>query len=143
MITLHEVRTINRPLPEVFGYMAEFSTVAEWDPGVDESSRITDGDLGVGTRFSVIANFNGRTVPLEYEMIRYIENELAVLEVKSSRFDAVDTIGFRAIDEKTTEVDYTAEFVLKGFMRLLEPFLGGTFDKLGRKALDGLVDKLG
>ena len=142
MITLHEVRTINRPLPEVFAYVAEFSTVAEWDPGVDESSRLTEGDLGVGTRFSVTANFNGRTVPLEYEMIRYVEDELAVLEVKSPRFDAIDTIRFRAIDEGTTEVDYTAEFVLKGFMRLLEPFLGGTFDKLGRKALDGLVATL-
>jgi uncharacterized membrane protein len=142
MITLHEIRTINRPLSEVFAYVAEFSTVSEWDPGVDESSRLTDGDLGVGTRFSVTANFNGRTVPLEYEMIRYIENELAVLEVESSRFDAVDTIRFRAIDESTTEVDYTAEFVLKGFMRLLEPFLGGTFDKLGRKAMDGMAATL-
>lgn len=142
MISINEVRTINRPLPEVFAYVAEFSTVAEWDPGVDESSRISEGDLGVGTRFSVVANFNGRTIPLEYEMIRYVENELAVLEVESSRFDAVDTIKFRAIDDQTTEVDYTAEFVLKSFMRLLEPFLGGTFDKLGKKAMDGMAATL-
>ena len=143
MITLHETRTIKRPLGEVFEFVAEFSTVAEWDPGVDASARITDGELGLGTRFAVTADFNGRLVPLEYEMIDYATNELAVLEVKSPRFDAVDTIRFKAVDDTTTQVDYTAEFTLKGFMRLLEPFLGGTFDKLGRKALDGLVERLG
>lgn len=143
MIKLHEVRTINRPLEEVFAFVAEFSTVAEWDPGVDESSRITEGELGIGTRFSVLANFRGRTVPLEYEMTNYDLDQIAVFEVTSPRFDAVDIIEFRAIDEHTTEVDYKAEFTLKGFMRLVEPFLGGTFDRLGQKAMDGMVERLG
>jgi carbon monoxide dehydrogenase subunit G len=143
MITLHEVRTIHRPLEEVFGFVAEFSTVAEWDPGVEASSRITDGELGIGTRFAVTAVFNGRRVPLEYEMTDYVANEVAVLEVAAPRFDAVDTIRFRAIDESTTEVDYTAEFTLKGMLRIAQPFLKKTFDDLGRKALDGLVERLG
>lgn len=143
MITLNEIRTIHRPLAEVFAYVAEFSTVAEWDPGVAASHRLTDGELSVGTRFAVTATFRNRTIPLEYEMIRLVENQLVVLEVTSRRFDAVDTIKFSELDGNRTEVDYTAEFKLKGAMRVLEPFLSGTFDELGRAALDGLVERLG
>lgn len=139
MTTLSEKRIVDGSLPDVFAYVADFANVAEWDPGVVASRRIDEGPLGVSSRFAVTATFGGRTLDLAYEMTGYVENELAVLEVHSPRFDAVDTIRFRSVDDSQTEVDYTAEFTLKGVMRLVAPLLRGTFDRLAKKALDGLV----
>jgi hypothetical protein len=62
-----------------------------------------------------------------------------VLATSTDRFDGRDTITFRAVDGGT-EITYVAEFAFKGVMRLAEPFLRGTFDRIGRKAMDGVVD---
>ena len=143
--TMHidETRDINRPLDEVFAYVADFSTVAEWDPGIRSSRRIDDGELGVGSSFDVVATFNGREMPLVYEITKYEPGSLIVLETNAARFDGIDTIEFSAVDDTTTRVRYQADFAFKGFMRLVGPLLGGTFDKLGKKAMDGMKATLG
>ena len=143
MITIEETRDISRPQAEVFDFVADFSTTAEWDPGVASAHRLDEGELGVGSRFAVTVTFSGRELPLEYEMTAYEPHELVVLEVRSNRFDGVDTIRFEAIDDASTRVHYRADFELKGFMKLIRPFLGGTFDRLGTKAMDGMKARLG
>ena len=143
MITIEETRDISRPVGEVFDFVADFSTTAEWDPGVVAAHRLDEGDLGVGNTFAVTVSFAGRELPLEYETTAYEPNELVVLEVKSNRFDGVDTIRFEPIDDSSTRVHYRADFELKGFMKLIGPFLGGTFDRVGTKAMDGMKARLG
>ena len=143
MITIEETRDISRPLEEVFAFVADFSTTAEWDPGVVAAHRLDEGELGVGARFSVTVTFSGRELPLEYAITAYEPNELVVLEVESRRFDGVDTIRFQPLSATSTRVDYRADFELKGVMKLLRPFLGGTFDRLGTKAMDGMKARLG
>jgi hypothetical protein len=50
----------------VFDYLADFSTVAQWDPGVS-AARLIDGVAGsAGARYLVTAEFFGRKIPLEY-----------------------------------------------------------------------------
>ena len=50
---------------------------------------------------------------------------------------------FTAVDDTTTRVRYRAEFTFKGVMKLVAPLLGGTVDKLGKKAMDGMKGTLG
>lgn len=52
-------------------------------------------------------------------------------------------VAFEAAGEGGTRITYSADFKLKGVFRLAEPFLGGTFRKLARKALAGLEAELG
>ena len=143
MIHIEETRDINRPIDEVFAYVADFSTVSHWDPGVVAASRLEDGEIGVGSTFAVTVTFGGRELPLVYEITRYEPSSLVVLETTSSRFDGVDTIHFEPIDEAATRVTYEADFVFKGFMRLIGPLLTTTFTRIGAKAMDGLKATLG
>ncbi len=53
------------------------------------------------------------------------------------------TIAFDRAGDGSTRITYTADFKLKGVLRLAEPFLGGTFKTLALKALAGLAAKLG
>ena len=140
---IEETRDINRPLDEVFAYVADFSTVSEWDPGIVTSSRIDEGELGVGSSFDVTSVFMGRELDLVYEITQFEPGSLVVLETRAARFDGIDTIEFSAVDETTTRVRYQAQFVFRGVMKLIVPLLGGTFTKLGKKAMDGMKATLG
>ncbi len=137
MIRIHEQQFIPMAQAEAFAFIGDFSYVDEWDPGITEASKVGDDPIGVGTEFAVVSNFAGRSLPLTYVVEEWDAPHRAVLSVSTNRFDGRDTITFRAVDGGT-EVDYVAEFRFKGVMRLAEPFLKGTFDKIGRKAMEGM-----
>lgn len=139
MIRIHEHRTVPMTPDEAFAFIADFSHVDEWDPGITEARKVGDAPVGVGTEFAVVSNFAGRSLPLTYVVEAWDEPNRAVLATSTARFDGRDTITFESV-EGGTRIDYVAEFSFKGLMRLAEPFLKGTFDRIGRKAMDGVVD---
>jgi carbon monoxide dehydrogenase subunit G len=141
MIRIHETVASPRPPEDVFAYVSDFTTVAEWDPGILTSER-TSGEGGAGTTYAVVADFRGREVPMTYEVVELRPPERIVLHGSGSAVDAVDTIEFFA-DGAGTRVVYNAEFRMKGLFRFAEPFMRGMFDALGKKAIDGLRAALG
>ena len=137
-----EVIEVPRPVEESFAYVADFSTVAEWDPGIHSSRRVS-GDCGVGAVYEVQAEFRAKTMPFIYTVTAYEENRSIVLDGVGEKATSLDTIAFEATADGGTRITYTADFRLKGVLRLAEPFLGGTFNGLAREALAGLEAKLG
>jgi carbon monoxide dehydrogenase subunit G len=142
MTTLRETIVVERPVEEAFDYVADFATTEEWDPGIDSARRVGDGPIGVGTRFDVVSNFNGRKLPLVYTMTVYERPRRVVLAGDGKQFRGEDTITFEAIGDGRTRITYVAEISLKGVLRLVQPFLGGKFDAMGKAAVDGLKSKL-
>ncbi len=136
MIRLTETATTLRPLAEVFDYVADFTTTAEWDPGI-RASTLRSGDGTVGSVYDVRATFLGREVPMTYEVVDYAQNERIVIRGEAPTVTAVDTIEFAEQGDRTV-VTYSAEFTLKGAIRFLEVLLRPLFGRLGRKALAGL-----
>ena len=43
--------TINRPHREVFAYLADFENVPFWNHAIERTRKITDGPVGVGSRY--------------------------------------------------------------------------------------------
>jgi carbon monoxide dehydrogenase subunit G len=129
--------------PEVaFAYVADFTTTAEWDPGIVSSERIS-GDGGVGTEYAVVALFRGKEVPFRYRVTAHEPGRRIVLEGKGRTASSTDTISFSPSGSGTgTRVDYEAEFRLHGLLALAGPFLAGTFRDLSAKALAGLKAQL-
>jgi len=140
MISIRESITTAKPREEAFAYVADFTTVAEWDPGIAGSER-TGGDGGVGTTYRVVATFRGREVPMTYEVMEYDRPERIVLRGEGAAVHAVDTIEF-SVHDGGTRIDYSADFRMKGLLRFAEPFIGGMFRDLGRKAITGLEQSL-
>jgi carbon monoxide dehydrogenase subunit G len=136
-----EVIEVPRPLEEAFAYVADFTTVAEWDPGIHASRRVS-GDGGVGSVYEVQAEFRGKTMPFTYTVTELEPNSRIVLDGVGEKATSRDTIAFAAAEDGT-QITYTADFRLKGVLRVAEPFLGGTFKTLARKAMAGLAAKLG
>src|SRR3990172_5883183 len=81
-----------KPAEEAFAYLSDFSTTAEWDPGVAEAECLTAGPLGEGSEFRVVAEFMGRKVPLTYVVTEYEPPTRIVLRGESSTVVSLDEI---------------------------------------------------
>jgi len=132
-------RRIATPLPadEAFAYLADFANAAEWDPGVASSDMIGSGQVGVGTRYRLGIRRGERIVPMEYRITAFEAPRRVVLEGTGSNVRAIDDIRFEPTPDGSV-VDYTADISLTGLLRLVQPFLGGTFRKIAEDASNGI-----
>lgn len=140
----HYVGTVTTPRDpeEAFEYVANFSTVAEWDPGVKEAYPVNSGGARRGARFKVIARFLGRDVPLTYRTIELERPRRVVLRAANSTVESNDAISFRALPGGGTEITYDADLRLKGVMRLAELPMRVLFRRIGDRARAGLEEAL-
>jgi carbon monoxide dehydrogenase subunit G len=122
---------------EVFAHLADFSNTAEWDPGVAEATQTSEGPVGLGSTFDLVALFRGRRVPVRYEVTLYEPSSRVVLVGRNKNFTGTDDIGVEA-EGDGTRVSWNADFQMNGPAKLLQPFLGGVFEKLSIEAMEGL-----
>jgi carbon monoxide dehydrogenase subunit G len=127
---------------EVFAYLSDFSTTAEWDPGVAEAERLTAGPLGAGSEFRIVANFMGRKVPLTYVVTEYESPKRIVLRGESSTVVSLDEIRVGPANGGAL-VTYDAMLTLKGPLRVADPLLGLAFKRIGDRAAAGMRGALG
>lgn len=142
MTRLHHVVAVATPLEESFALVADYSHLAEWDPGIARSARIDTGSLGIGSAFEVVAALFGREVPIRYEIVAFEAPHRVVLDGRGRALKATDDIEFRAVGAGT-EIDFTADLGLTGPLRLVQPLFRPAFTRLGRRAMDGLRSRLG
>jgi hypothetical protein len=130
------------PAQEAFSYLSDFSTTAEWDPGVVQAERLTAGPLGEGTEFRVVAEFMGRKVPLTYVVTEFDPPARIVLRGESATVVSLDEITVAPAGDGAL-VTYDARLVLKGPLRLADPLLGLAFKRIGDRAATGMRRALG
>ena len=127
---------VDKPLDTVFGYLSDFTTTTEWDPGTVVTVH-RQGDGGVGSTYLNTSKFLGRETQLTYIVREFIPGKRVQLRGENKTVIAVNTMTFRAVGA-ATEVTYTAEFTFKGPSRLLAPLLRAAFDRLGTEAETGM-----
>lgn len=127
---------------QAFAYLADFATIADWDPGVTRARGFSHDPLGVGARFEVRSSFLGREVPLVYETIEIEAPRRVLLRADTTAAVSLDEMTFEARPGGGTIVTYDADLRLKGPLRLLDPALRPIFRRLGDRARDGLRRKL-
>jgi carbon monoxide dehydrogenase subunit G len=141
MARLHETIETSLQAEEAFAYIADFANSKVWDPGVATAERIDPGPVGLGARYNVGVLLRGKVSPMEYRITTYEPSTRVILTGEGSNVSAVDEIRFEPIPTGT-RIDYTADIHLGGWMRLVEPFAGGAFDKLAKDALGGMQKTL-
>jgi carbon monoxide dehydrogenase subunit G len=135
------VRTDWEP-EQAFRYLADFATVADWDPGVESAERLSDDPLAEGARVRVQASFLGRPVPLVYETTEIDSPRKVVLRAESGTVVSLDTMSFDPAPGGGTAVTYDAELTLKGPLRLFDPLMALAFRRVGDRAKEGLERRL-
>ena len=125
------------PPEAAFAFVADFANAMAWDPGVATSERVDDGPPRVGSRYRLGVRLAGRVAPMEYRISVFEPSRQVVLVGAGSGVSAVDDLRFTPAGTGT-RIDYTADIRLTGLLRLVQPFLGGQFARIGREALDGM-----
>jgi uncharacterized protein YndB with AHSA1/START domain len=135
--------TSDRPADEVFAYLADFRSVAEWDPSITASVHINGDDpIKVGAIFQVTTNTTLNDVVLSYETIELNRPHKIVLRGENDSMISIDTITIQGRPDGGAEVTYDAEIGLKGVRKLADPVMQLGLNRLGAKARQGLEEKL-
>ncbi|MGB0121197.1 MAG: SRPBCC family protein [Solirubrobacterales bacterium] len=131
-----------RPIDDVFGYLADFSTAPEWDENT-VSSELTSGDPFVaGAKYEVVTEFGGRELTLTYETVEIERPARVVLESGTGMAGIRDTMTFKSTPDGGTEVTYEANVSPNGFAKVLDPVFSLIFKRVGDKAVKGLRREL-
>lgn len=120
-----------------FELLANFESVADWDPGVSEAQRLDAGDLRVGSAFRVVVVFGVRRIPLTYVIKEIEPGRRVVLEAETGEFTSYDVITVAPADE-ASEVTYDATLTLHGWRRPADALLRAAFAVVGKRAEAGL-----
>ncbi len=137
MTRLHEIIETALPIEDAFAFIADFANSRHWDPGVATSERIDAGPVELGARYRLGVRTRGRVAPMEYRITTLEAPRRVVLTGEGSNVFAVDEIRFEPTGNGT-RIDYTADIRLGGWMRLVQPFAGGAFEKLAKDAVGGM-----
>lgn len=141
MTRLHEIIEVPRSIEDAFRYTADFGNIAQWDPGVSESAKLTAGPLAVGTEFRVVVRAGPSRTEMRYKVTLLEPPLRIVLEGEGGSIRAVDDIRFEAADG-ATRIDYTADISLGGVAGLLQPLAAPLLERVGRRAMAGLCEAL-
>ena len=122
---------------EAFDLLANFESVADWDPGVSAAERLDTGELRVGSAFQVVATFGPRRLPLTYVVRELVPGDRVVLQAVTNEFTSHDviTVGSGPLGSIVT---YDATLTLHGWRRPAAPILNTAFAVIGKRAEAGL-----
>lgn len=141
MARISEPLDVPIPVEAAFDHVADFTTTADWDPGITRARRLDDGPIGLGSRFKVQLKLGVVTVPLVYEITAYERPHRVVLATQGLLYRGEDDVRFEAT-ESGTKVHWNATFALRGPGALLDPALGVGFRRTAAKAVAGLERSL-
>lgn len=139
----HYVGTVTSPrrAEDVFTHLADFTTIAEWDPGV-ASSVHTGGTKGeVGCAFHVVQDTSGPDVALDYVIEEIEHPRRVVLRGTNRLLVSIDVITVEPRPDGCA-VTYDATIELKGPLALLDPVMSLGLKRIGAKAKQGLTEHL-
>jgi NAD(P)-dependent dehydrogenase (short-subunit alcohol dehydrogenase family) len=134
------VKTPRSP-EDAFAYMADLANFAEWDAGVLTAEPVDGNAVGPGAAFDVRVRSIGSPLTLRYQLVEFDPHHRLVAVAESERLTSRDVITVTP-DEDGSIVTYDAELTLNGKLGLADPALGLSFDRIGDRATDGLIDVL-
>lgn len=137
MIKLDEEIVVNRPVEEVFTFLTTLENLPKWQSALS-SHVITQGPVGVGTRFEESFKMMGRTVDVVCEITAYERPRKLGWKSTSSKMIGFESLFHFDPANSGTRVRFEGGSTLKGLWRLLEPLAGEEF----RRELKAELEKM-
>ncbi len=128
MTEVERVMTLDHPLRDVVGFLADFSNAELWDPGTITCDRIGTGGLSVGAEWHNVSEF--------YRLARFDADHLTFVG-RNKTATSTDDMRLEERDGRT-RLTYQARVQFNGLARLATPLLKREFDRLGDEVLERL-----
>ena len=122
-VTLH----LNRPVEQVFAFLADYQNLRTWQSNLIENEQLTEGSLRVGTRFREVRRTGPSQSEIHGEITDFEPNKR--FSTKTSTRPQV-TVSYSLEGEHGgTRLNYKFVMLTSGLMRLLEPLMAGAIKK--------------
>lgn len=126
-----------RPVDAVFEFVSDFRHAPLWDPQARAAEKVTEGPIGIGTRFVLIASVASMRATLPYEIVAYEPPRRVVLEGATRWLRYRDTITFEG-EGAGTRIVYDAQLELRSVLRIMHPLMSLLFERIAEEATRGM-----
>jgi carbon monoxide dehydrogenase subunit G len=133
-----ETATFARPAQEVFDLLADFGNLADWDPMFEESMRLDDGPVDVGSRFKVKGTIAGSAFDLDMEVVEYDRPQRVVVKGTGDGLETLEDISVHPTNEGC-EVTYHSRFETDK-PDIVDTASKPAFVAIGKRAINGMQE---
>ena len=123
MIKIENSIVINRPVDEIFEFMANSENNPQWQSGTQEVRKTSEGPIGVGTTFTSVSQLLGKRLESVVEYTAYEPNKRVAGKVTSGPVPFQFETTFEPAAEGGTKVTGGGEGDVGGFFKLAEPLV--------------------
>lgn len=124
MINLDLGVLIDRPVKDVFAFVANPNNMSKWNSAVVSLEQVTPGAVGVGTKFKSVGEMLGRRIEGEMQITAYEPDTKCGFQVSAGPMQVNLTMTFKTVGTGT-KVSLNAQGNPGGLFKLAEGVLAG------------------
>jgi uncharacterized membrane protein len=138
MINVEESIIINRPVAEVFAFVANFENHPKWESNFQKVKLLTSTPIGVGTKYQCDMKLPGQIATSKFEITQYEVNKKIAFEGEPAGPAKPDgSFLFEAVPGGT-KITLLPRPEFRGVFKLLEPMMAGYIRKQNQEHLSKL-----
>lgn len=114
---------IERPVPEVFAFVADQTNATKWQTGLHEVRRLTAGPIGIGTEHEFVRTFAGRRISAQNRFVVFEPDRYVQFEIPSRWMSGTASYRTDSSQSGGTVLTSNMQFHVRRPLSLLEPVL--------------------
>jgi len=124
MINLDFGTLIDKPVKDVFAFVADPNNMSNWNSAVVSLEQVTPGEVGVGTKFKSIGEMMGRRMEGEMQVVAYEPDTRCGFQVNAGPMQVTMTMTFKTVGTGT-KISLNAQGNPAGFFKIAEGMMTG------------------
>lgn len=124
MINLDFGTLIDKPIKDVFVFVANPNNMSKWNSVVLGLEQVSPGEVGVGTKFKSTGELMGRRIEGEMQITAYEPDTKCGFQVNAGPMQVNMTLTFKTVGTGT-KVSLNAQGNPAGFFKIAEGMLAG------------------
>lgn len=141
MINLDLGTLIDKPVKDVFAFVADPNNMSKWNSTVVSLEQITPGEVGVGTKFKSTGEMLGRRVEGEMQVTAYEPDTKCGFQVNAGPIQVNMNLSFKTVGTGT-KISLNAQGNPAGFFKLAESVMTGRVKSMMEENLARLKSQL-
>jgi len=142
MINLDLGVLIDRPVKDVFAFVANPNNMSKWNSAVVSLEQVTPGVVGVGTKFKTVGEMMGRRIEGDMQVTAYEPDTKCGFQVQAGPMQVNLTMTFKTVGTGT-KVSLNAQGNPGGLFKLAEGVMAGQVKSMMEGNLARLKSALG
>lgn len=141
MINLDLGVLIDRPVKDVFAFVANPNNMSKWNSAVISLEQVSPGAVGAGTKFKSVGEMMGRRIEGEMQITAYEPDTKCGFQVSAGPMQVNLTMTFKTVGTGT-KVSLNAQGNPGGIFKLAEGVMAGQVKSMMEGNLARLKDAL-